>query len=118
MSVLRAVVISAVLVTLAWPADAAVTTRARARARKPAATAPAPKPDAREGRRLDDIHIEGEIAVPQVLFITARDQRRFLDFQHHRYLKTSVAVGEAATFPSRIAATPGPSLDARKETAP
>jgi hypothetical protein len=88
---------------------------AAAAARKPATP---PKTAAADARRLDDIHIEGEIAVPQVLFITARDQRRFLDFQHRRYLKTSVAVGEAATLPSRIAVIQNPKLDARKEIAP
>ena len=40
-------------------------------------------------RRLEDIHIEGEVPVPQVLFITARDQRRFLESHHERYLRTS-----------------------------
>lgn len=53
-------------------------------------------------RRLEDIHIEGEIPVPQVLFVTGRDQRRFLDFQHQRYLKTSVEVGQKAVYPSWI----------------
>src|SRR5882672_5250818 len=55
-----------------------------------------PKPAGGMGagpRTLEDIHIEGEIPVPQVLFITARDQRRFLQFQHRRYLKTSREIG-------------------------
>jgi len=53
-------------------------------------------------RTLDDIHIEGEIPVPQVLFITARDQRRFMEFQHRHYLRTSRQLGEATPLPSRI----------------
>ena len=57
-------------------------------------------------RTLDDINIQGEIPVPQVLFITARDQRRFLDFQHRRYLKNSQRVGETTVLPSWIAVTP------------
>jgi len=56
-------------------------------------------------RTLDDIHIEGEIPVPQVLFITARDQRRFMEFQHHRYLKTSLELGRSTATPSQIVVT-------------
>jgi hypothetical protein len=65
-------------------------------------------PGARSGvapRTLDDIHIEGEIPVPQVLFITARDQRRFLEFQHGRYLRTSRKIGEDTVLPSWIVVT-------------
>ena len=69
-----------------------------ARADKPGATGAG-------ARRLEDIHIEGEIPVPQVLFITARDQRRFLEFQHHRYLRTSRKIGEDTALPSWIAVT-------------
>jgi hypothetical protein len=65
-------------------------------------------------RTLQDIHIEGEIPVPQVLFITARDQRRFLDLQHRRYLETSQQVGERTVLPSWIGVTSHPT-DARKE---
>lgn len=53
-------------------------------------------------RMLDDIRIEGEIPVPQVLFITARDQRRFMEFQHHRYQVTSLELGRATPAPSRL----------------
>ena len=56
-------------------------------------------------RTLEDIHIEGEIPVPQVLFISAREQRRFMEFQHHRYLKNSREVGAATVPPSRIVMT-------------
>jgi hypothetical protein len=65
-------------------------------------------------RTLDDIHIEGEIPVPQVLFITARDQRRFMEFQHHRYTRTSLELGRGTAMPSRIVIPePGPAV--RKE---
>ena len=63
----------------------------------------APQPDAlahassSAARTLDDIHIEGEIPVPQVLFITARDQRRFLGFQPQRYLRSSRQLAEATS---------------------
>jgi hypothetical protein len=43
--------------------------------------------------------------VPQVLFITARDQRRFMEFQHHRYLRTSRQLGEATPLPAEIVTT-------------
>ena len=60
-------------------------------------------------RTLDDIRIEGEIPVPQVLFITARDQRRFMEFQHHRYQRTSLELGRATPMPSRVVvAAPAP----------
>lgn len=59
-------------------------------------------------RRLEDIHIEGEIPAPQVLFVTARDQRRFTRFHHQRYIKSSLQVGEATPLPTRIALTRQP----------
>jgi len=68
--------------------------------------------------RLEDIHIEGEIPVPQVLFVTGRDQRRFMDFQHRRYLKTSLEVGKATVLPSWITLVGNNPVDARKETTP
>jgi len=67
------------------------------------------------GRTLSDIHIEGEIATPQVLFITARDQRRIVDLQHRRYLETSREVGERTILPSRIGPVVKPP-EAGKET--
>ncbi len=56
-------------------------------------------------RTLEDIHIEGEIPVPQVLFITARDQRRFMEFQDRRYLRTSRKLGEDTVLPTWIVIT-------------
>ncbi|NOT33514.1 MAG: hypothetical protein HOP12_05005 [Candidatus Eisenbacteria bacterium] len=97
------------------PADAKPTVVAKsAVAAKPpvvVATSSSRPASARSGsaRSLEDIHIEGEIPVPQVLFITARDQRRFLDFNHRRYLKTSREVGAGTALPSRVAlASPRP----------
>jgi len=92
----------------AAPTPPAAPFRARA---APAAPPAAP-------RTLEDIHIEGEIAVPQVLFITARDQRRFMDFQHRRYLQSALQVGEATAFPSRIVVLKDSTLDLRKENSP
>lgn len=90
------------------PATSAVT-----RTRSAADTSTKPRP--RVGpRMLDDIHIEGEIPVPQVLFITARDQRRFMEFQHHRYQRTSLELGRATATPSRVVVTT-PAPAERKE---
>ena len=81
--------------------------RAHARAGAPADAARAPRPaTAALPRTLEDVHIEGEIPVPQVLFITARDQRRFMDAQPHRYLKTSRQLGEDTAMPSWILVAP------------
>ena len=66
-------------------------------------------------RTLSDVHIEGEIPVPQVLFITARDQRRFMDFQHHRYLKTSLQLGADTPFPTWVAVVNGSPVIPKKE---
>ena len=91
---------------------------ARTRRAVPNATAK-PKPAARaEGmpRTLDDVHIEGEIPVPQVLFITARDQRRFMDFQHHRFMRTSTQLGEQTPYPTWVAVIHDQPIDPRKET--
>lgn len=62
-----------------------------------ASSATAPKPKAaKSGARLDEVHIKGEIPEPQVLFVVGRERRRFLDFQHRRYLAER-ATANAAT---------------------
>jgi len=99
-------------VLLAYLAEPAV---AGTPARKP--TPGASHHAATPARRLDDIHIEGEIPVPQVLFITARDQRRFMDFQQQRYLRTSRQLGEDTIFPTWVVVT-RPASEARKEKHP
>ena len=53
--------------------------------------------------------------MPQVLFITARDQRRFMDFQTRRYLRTSLEVGEQTVYPTRIGLTGNPATDKSQE---
>jgi len=58
---------------------------------------------AEEPRTLDAITIEGEIAVPQVLFITARDQHRYSDGLHHRYLRSTLEIGRGTTLPAWLA---------------
>jgi len=80
-----------------------VTAAGSARAKAPGARTHAA--GTAKDRTLEDIHIEGEIPVPQVLFITARDQRRFLEFQHHRYLRSSRQLGDDTPVPSKVIVT-------------
>jgi len=108
------------------PADAragAAKASAPAAARAGAAKASAPAAahavsgkGAASARTLEDIHIEGEIPVPQVLFITTRDQRRFVGFQHRRYLRTSRKIGEDTVVPSRIMVTGAATLPERSRS--
>ena len=84
------------------------TARPKAASAPPKVAATTPERTVAAPRRLEDIHIEGEIPAPQVLFITARDQRRFTRFHHGRYLKSSVEVGESTLLPERVAVTRHP----------
>src|SRR5215470_15510970 len=97
--------VTAVVLTLAAarPSGAAPA-RSAVRARSSATHAPAaPSPSAASKsagpRRLEDVKIEGEIPVPQVLFVTAREQRRLLACQHHRYLRSSRELAEGTPLP-------------------
>jgi hypothetical protein len=105
------VVVGMLVAGLALPASAAPGARSAARTKARSSGTP------RTGvpRTVQPTHIEGEIPVPQVLFITARDQRRFVDFQHHRYLKTSLELGQQTAFPTRIAVVGNRPVEARKE---
>ncbi len=58
------------------------------------------KPDA--VRTLTDINIEGEIAVPQVLFITSRDYPRFRDGLGKQLRMTSLDVARSINVPTRL----------------
>lgn len=96
------------LTTLVWlvafaPAALAATTTAPAPARARTVKASAPGSPAAKGaaqpRRLEDVKIEGEIPVPQVLFVTAREQRRLMELQHHRYLRSSRELAAATPLP-------------------
>jgi len=82
------------------------------------ATAAAATPGTAGPRRLEDVLIEGEIPVPQVLFITTRDQRRFIDFHHRRYLRTSLELGAATPLPVWSTVVTARPAEDRKETQP
>jgi hypothetical protein len=118
---MRAALLVSLALALALPSCArAQSAPADSGVAKPAAAATgassAAKPRADAGpRTLQDIHIEGEVPVPQVLFVTARDQRRLTEFQHRRYLKNSLGVGRSVAMPSRIAVSPA-TASARKES--
>ena len=66
--------------------------------KKTAAVAAAPAAT----RTLDAIRIEGEIDVPQVLFITARDYRRFRDGTPAKYQTTSAVIAKSVPLPNRV----------------
>ncbi len=53
-------------------------------------------------RTLDAINIEGEIAVPQVLFITSRDYRRYRDGLGSNYRMTALEVARPDGLPTRV----------------
>jgi hypothetical protein len=73
---------------------------------------PDAKPTTRDARKdlgtLDEINIEGEVAVPRVLFITARDRERFHDPLHRLYLRSSTELGRDMRFPLPRGARPCP----------
>lgn len=51
---------------------------------------------------LDEIRIEGEIAMPQVVFITARDQFQYPDEAHRRYVLWASDIAALAPVPSLV----------------
>ena len=53
-------------------------------------------------RTIDAINIEGEIAVPQVLFITSRDTRRYRDGLGKNFRLGTLDVTRSIAMPSRL----------------
>lgn len=68
-------------------------------------TRTAAKARVKSGARLDEVHIKGEIPEPQVLFVVGRERRRFLDFQHRRYLAAPQGIGPAGASWVRVVDT-------------
>ena len=92
-------IVALLCICTASPGVASTNTKPAAK-KKPSATktgAVAPV-----SRTLDAIRIEGEIDVPQVLFITARDYRRFRDRTPAAYQTTSADVTKTIPHPSRV----------------
>ena len=79
------------LARTAWSAEPSAKTKPVTKTAKAPAT-----------RTLDAIRIEGEIDVPQVLFITARDYRRFRDGAPQKYQTTSADVAKTIPLPNRV----------------
>jgi len=99
--VVMLMVIACFAATTAFGAGPAnTTTPAKTKASAPAKVA-APKAAAGV-RTLDAIRIEGEIDVPQVLFITARDYRRFRDPAPAKYQITSADIAKSIPLPNRL----------------
>jgi hypothetical protein len=67
--------------------------------KKPAGKAKATAPSI---RTIDAINIEGEIAVPQVLFITSRDNRRYRDGMGKNFRKGTLDVTRSIAIPNRL----------------
>lgn len=53
-------------------------------------------------RTLEAIQIEGEIAIPQVLFITSRDHPRYRDDLRERYRRSALEIARETSFPRRF----------------
>jgi len=86
--------LSLAAVFLATPAFPSIAAPAAAEAAAPSAPpATTQKGRVKSGARLDEVHIKGEIPEPQVLFVVGRERRRFLDFQHRRYLVAPQGMG-------------------------
>ncbi len=99
--------------TAATPAKRPATVTPAVKARRATATAPA---DAPASRRLEDVHIEGELEVPRVTFITVRQPHRFTDYTRATSVRSSRRMAADATFPAWIPPAPTPASEARKET--
>lgn len=95
--------------TAAAPAATSVT---RAKSRRSSPPAPAAEP---ASRRLEDVHIEGELEVPRVTFITVRKPHRFHDYTRATSVRSSRRMAADATFPAWIPPAPTPASEARKE---
>jgi len=57
-------------------------------------------------RTLREIHIEGEIAVPQVLFITSRDYPRYRDGLGLQFRLRAIDVARSVDLPKRLRIVP------------
>ena len=96
----------------AAPAPQPATSVTRAKARRASVPAPAAEP---ASRRLAAVHIEGELEVPRVTFITVRQPHRFRDYTRATSVRSSRSLAADATFPAWIPPAPTPASDARKE---
>jgi hypothetical protein len=101
MTIHTTIATAALCLCLAFPATASTNVKPVA-AKKPSAPKNAAATAAATTRTLDAIRIEGEIDVPQVLFITARDYRRFRDGVPAKYQVTSADIAKSIPLPGRL----------------
>jgi hypothetical protein len=66
-------------------------------------------------RTIDAINIEGEIAVPQVLFITSRDNRRYRDGMGKNFRLGTLDVARSLAMPDRLCVAGKSSSESLKE---
>ena len=66
-------------------------------------------------RTIDAINIEGEIAVPQVLFITSRDTRRYRDGMGKNFRMGTLDVARSLATPNRLCVAGKSGTEALKE---
>jgi hypothetical protein len=66
-------------------------------------------------RTIDAINIEGEIAVPQVLFITSRDNRRYRDGMGKNFRKGTLDITRSIAMPSRLCVAGESGTESSKE---
>lgn len=86
-------------------ADSTVAKRPAAKATKPASGI----------RTIDAINIEGEIVVPQVLFITSRDNRRYRDGLGKNFRMGTLDVAHSLAAPKRLCVAGSPQSESLKE---
>lgn len=70
--------------------------------RRPVAQTPKTAAALKGIRTIDAINIEGEIAVPQVLFITSRDNRRYRDGLGKNFRMGTLDVARSLATPNRL----------------
>jgi hypothetical protein len=66
-------------------------------------------------RTIDAITIEGEIAVPQVLFITSRDNRRYRDGVGKQYRPGTLDIARSLRAPDRLCTVSSGTTESLKE---
>lgn len=66
-------------------------------------------------RTIDAINIEGEIAVPQVLFITSRDNRRYRDGLGRNFRMGTLDVARSLAAPKSLCVAGSPKSESLKE---
>ena len=93
--------IRAIMIAFALSVPVSVATSAQNTNKKPSTT-PAKTISKENVRTLDVIRIHGEIAVPQVLFITSREYRRFRDGLGLKFRLNARQVAASLDVPTRL----------------